>query len=249
MKLIPLDAKEWESVKTLSGANVSSLVPAFRRLAISDWSSAAAAQDWVDIRRAVVDGSDVSGAAELVLPWVVELSRGRAPAEQLQGWIAIGEVELGRLSANGGATDEAILAVLKEAAAVAKEQAGQGTARSQNEHGAMISTLAELPAWGRMLVLRLVVLGQRYTTCPACGELLDLEWDGRWLIGGQPVERRTLASDRQRVVELIRLQARAHRAPALEAIEELAGAIRCPTCGAENDCMALIAQPQQLARF
>jgi hypothetical protein len=245
MKLVPFDSDDWESVRTLSGAKASSLVPALRRLASSDWTRPEAARDWVEVRQEIVDGSDVSAATEVVLPWIIELSRGRSSAELLQTWTVVGEVELGRLSGeNETSTTEA---VLKEAALMANEQAGRGMAKSQKEHGAMISALPELPEWGRMLVLRLVVLGQRYAACRACGELLDLEWDGHWHVGGQTVERKPLQPERQRVVELTQLRAGVHGAAALEAIEELAGVLRCPACGAENDCMALIAYPQQIS--
>lgn len=242
MRTVPFDATEWESARTLSGARASSLSPCIRRLAACSWRDPASVSDWVKITREIVDGPEVSVACELVLPWLVELCRGRPLVEQAQAWGLIGEVELGRLT--GVSTGPTIESVIKAAAEVALEHPGGGQAKAQNEHGAMIAALPDLPEWGRMLVLRLVLIGQRYVSCPSCEELLDLEWDGHWRIGGAPVEPLPLSAQRQGVVGVILSRANEHRAPALQAIEELSGTLRCPAYSASTDCMAMIARPQ-----
>ena len=217
MKLTPFESSEWESRRTLSGAKASTLVSALRRLASSDWSSSVAVNDWLAIRQEAVDGAEVSDATKLIVPWIVELSRGRGFPDVLQAWASIGEFELARLIGGGAEADEAALAA---AAELANEQAGRGTAKSQNEHDAMIGSLTELPDWGRLLVLRLVLLGHRYAHCPTCGELLDLEWNGRWLVDGHTVDPRPTPLDRRPVVDISKSRALAHHATALMAVEE-----------------------------
>jgi hypothetical protein len=241
MSMVSFDAAKWESATTLSGAKASDLLPYIQRLSVSDWSERSSASDRIKIAREIVDGPNVSAASELVLPWLVEVSRGRALVEQAQGWGLIGEVELGRLS--GGDAGPTLETVLEGASEVALEHVGEGRARAQNEHAAMIAALPNLPDWGRMLLLRLVLIGQRYVACPACEELLDLEWEGHWQVGGQRVDPMPLSPQRQEVVNVIIGRATEHRAPALQAVGELSGAVKCPACGAKTDCMEMIAYP------
>lgn len=240
----PLDSLLWKSTSAFSGS-AAELVPVIRRIQKSnDWAKAdAVADDWAVLSREIVDGSDLSPAVRLVLPWVVELSRGRRPDELMQAWALIGEVEIGRLL---GKHEPSANPVLNDAAEVAGLAPGTGLTSMQNELAAAICLLPILPDWGRLVILRMVVLGQRYTSCPACGELLDVERKGTWRIGNEGVEPARASDERQRFLGIIREVAITHEAPALQAIDEVVGVVRCPRCNARNDALAILAHPLQV---
>lgn len=243
MRPVPFEHPDWERAATLSGAKAATLVPYMRRLMGTDLTNPEGVDDWIKVLRELVDGSDVSSAADLVLPWFVESSRGKSLAEQAQVWGLVGEVELGALT-DGNASSKRE-ETLKAAAEVALERRGEGTGKMLNEHSAMIAALHQLPDWGRVFLLRLVLMGLRYIACPECGELLDIEWERRWLVGRGRVTQGLPNAQRSQVLQLIRETAIEHRAPALEAVEQLSGTVQCPSCSATNDCMAMIAHPRR----
>jgi hypothetical protein len=244
MTIVPLDSDAWKKTDTFSG-KASELVPAIRRVGEStDWSRGdSTAHDWALLSREIVDGSDLSPAVELVLPWVIELASGRRVDELMQAWLLIGEVEIGRLV---GGHESGFDAALNAAGKIAAANAGAGQSGAQNDTAAAICLLPKLPQWARLVVLRLIVLGQRYVICSSCGELLDVEWKGTWRIGDAPIEPARTSPGRQSVLETIKETAVAHNATGLEAVDELGGVVRCLKCGAKNDALAILAHPLEL---
>lgn len=240
MKCEPFDSPLWSSTSAFSGPALA-LVPVLQRLQVGDWSRVDSSPDWVLLTGELVDGYDVSPAAELVLPCILQFSEGRSPGQLLLPWTLIGDVEIARLA--GGRVIGTMDTILEAAASLACGLQGRGSAPAQHEMAAAICVLPRLRPWARLMTLRLVVIGKRYAECLACQELIDVEWDGAWRVGDTEVERRTIPPSRRDVLDEIKREADAQGATALTAVQELAGVARCPACGVANDVIALLAHP------
>lgn len=243
MTVVAFNSPIWDATGTFTGM-ARTLVPVLQRLQASqDWSKAdATASDWLALRQEVVEGVDVSPAATLVLPWIVKLAHGRSPAELVQPWLTLGELEIARLV---GRRQPAPGELLEEAAEVASGCRQRGLPSTQAELATAVCLLPRVPEWARLLLLRLVVLGQRFGTCPRCEELLDVVWDGSWRVGGCPVEPLAPGHDRRLVLAVIREEAELHGAESLKSIDGLSGVAQCAECHGQIDIVKVLATPHR----
>lgn len=237
MNLVALDSLLWSATPAFS-VQGSALVPAIQRLRnAADWDAEECVEDWWFINDQVVNLGRCSPAARLVVPWLVELARGREPGPQQWCWMIIGEIILADLT---GPMELEVEAELEEAGYIARAAAPYVTTRVDSELSAVISLLSRVPTWARIFALRLVLIGQRYGTCLRCGEDLDVSWECGWTLGGQAILAAPLTEERRPVLALIRERGEAHRSAALAAVDALAGTIQCPHCSARVDAIDVL---------